>query len=166
MGDGWLLLFPHWRRGVGARDGHLSLPVLHLDLGDLDDQHAIGHFGGDASNVDLGRVSSGAQVDLLFEDADFAFSAVEGEEFESGFVDAGAVDDTADSEGAVLSVPVNAEVFFLGTGKGEVDHVVGGCVEDVGPRLKVNTFCKRGFADCETVKAQPFNCAREIEAQA
>jgi hypothetical protein len=89
----------------------------------------------------------------------FAFSAVEGEEVESGFIDAGAVDDTADSEGAVLSVPVNAEVFFLGTGKGEVDHVVGGCVEDVGPRLKVNTFCERGFADCETVKAQPFNCA-------
>ena len=48
------------------------------------------------------------------------------------------MDNTSDAQNAMLSVPVNTDVFFLGSRKGKVDRIIGWGVEDVGARLKVD----------------------------
>lgn len=74
------------------------------------------------------------------------------------------MNDACDAENAVLAIPIDAEVFLLSAWKGDVDGVVGGCVEEVGARLEISFVV--GPGGVEALKAETFSRAKEIDTEA
>lgn len=102
----------------------MDLSPLLLDLGDCDDQNAILHLGGNGIAVNLIPVgaSRGRQCDVTLKHTNLSLGC--GQSAEELLI-SGTMNDAGNVQDAALAIPVDADVFLLGSGEGYV--------EDVGP---------------------------------
>lgn len=106
----------------------LDLDIPSIKLGYFNSQNAVLQPGRNAIDINLSRVRSAAQSHFAFEGPDL--SLIESKSLQQ-FLIARSIYDAGNAELGFLSIPVDADVFFLRTRKRDVDDEGLGRVENV-----------------------------------